>query len=64
MIIVIEAKMDHVSVISIKKGSIWAQLADFADSPFKQQNWTKLTSTVQFALSTIEFQLHSYFRYQ
>ena len=30
-----ETKMDHVSVISIKKGSIWAQLSDFADSPFK-----------------------------
>jgi hypothetical protein len=30
-----ETKMDHVSVISIKRGSISAPLADFADSPFK-----------------------------
>ena len=27
-----ENKMDHVSVISIKKGSIWAKLTDFADT--------------------------------
>ena len=29
-----DTKIDNVSVISIKKGSIWAQLADFVDSPF------------------------------
>ena len=31
-----ETKMDHAIVISIKKGSIWAQLADSSDSPFKR----------------------------
>ena len=31
-----ETKMDHISVICIKKGSIWALLADFADSPFNK----------------------------
>ena len=50
-----EAKMDHIIVISIKKGSIWAQLANFADSPFKggcpssdntDRRWTTPTSIV------------------